>query len=241
MDGASRSLAEQLQQVLPQAGFQAKGLLATEGLTTIPNRQNQPVLTQDSGFYEFLRDEDCLCAWELEPEQNYEVVLTTAGGLYRYRTGDLVRHERMDNGLPVLRFIGRSDVCSDLVGEKLTEAFVAQCLADIPGFRMLAALAKPQPHYTLITSEVGIEVTTAWLPKIEERLSTNPQYAYARKLGQLSGLTITPHPDPLKLYTQLASVQQRLGDIKVPALLPPNIAFEPFQVDRRSIKQHTLD
>ena len=55
-----------------------------------------------------------------------------------YRTGDLVRYTGMVQDLPELHFLGRADHSADLVGEKLTEAFVAQCLEDLPGFSMLA-------------------------------------------------------------------------------------------------------
>ena len=229
MDGASRPLAETLQRQLPQARFQAKGLLATEGVTTVPNTEGQPVLTADSGFYEFLQPDGTIrCAWELTRDQSYELVLTTIGGLHRYCTGDLVRYEGMAAGLPILRFIGRNDLSSDLVGEKLTEAFVAQCLEGIPGFRLLAPMADPQPHYTLITDGSNLSRSASTLERIEQCLQTNPQYAYARKLGQLGPLTITPHSDPLTVYTMGAALQQRLGDVKVPALLPPTLKVEWF-------------
>ena len=239
MDGSSRSLAEQLQQALPQARFQPKGLLATEGVTTVPKRKNLPVLTLDSGFYEFLREDGkTLCAWELEPGQTYEVVLTTAGGLYRYRSGDLVRYAGAVEDLPVLRFLGRNDLCSDLVGEKLTEAFVAQCLVDIPGFRMLAPVAARQPHYTVIADRLEQDRVYERLARIEDRLCSNPQYAYARKLGQLGPLSITSHSNPLMIYTGLAVVRQRLGEIKLPALLPPTMPVEWFLESWVSTSRH---
>jgi hypothetical protein len=232
MDASSRPYAEELRQRLPQARFQAKGLLATEGVVTVPGKDGSPLLAAGSGFYEFLdEDKTAHCAWELETGKDYEVVMTTSGGLYRYRTGDLVRHEGLSNCLPVLRFLGRNDHTSDLVGEKLTEAFVSRCLADLPGFgfRMLAPVASPQPHYTLIL-DLGQSVD---LSQIEQYLCTNPQYAYARKLGQLGPLTLTTHPDPLQRYTLHAAQRQRLGDVKVPALLPPTMEIELFMEQSR--------
>lgn len=233
MDGASRPFAEMLRQQLPQAHFQAKGLLATEGVTTVPNQAGQPLLAAESGFYEFLRDDgEARCAWELEPDLCYEVVLTTSGGLYRYRTGDRLQYEGLEAGLPLLRFLGRNDLGSDLVGEKLTEAFVAQCLAEIPGFRMLAPVTAQRPHYTVITESGNTELVASRIAALEDQLRANPQYAYARKLGQLAALTLTPHLDPLQLYTAQASLQQRLGDVKVPALLPPTMKVEWFMENR---------
>ena len=229
MDGASRSFAETLQQRLPHARFQAKGLLATEGVSTVPDRQGQPVLALDSGFYEFIAPDGAVrCAWELDLDHVYELVLTTAGGLYRYRTGDLIRYRGMADGLPILPFIGRSDLSYDLVGEKLTEAFVAQCLAGLPGFNMLAPITGEHPHYTWITDSPLTEQTNRQIERIEQRLRANPQYAYARKLGQLAPLNLTVHPDPLRVYTARAMLRQRLGDVKVPALLPPTMQPEWF-------------
>jgi hypothetical protein len=231
MDGASRPFAERLQKMLPQAHFQGKGLLATEGVSTVPDSSGQPVLTADSGFYEFLDSTGkSRCAWELKPGEEYELVLTNAGGLYRYRTGDLVRFIRMSKDLPVLRFLGRNDLISDLVGEKLNEAFVAQCLGGIPGFNMLAPVTGEQPHYTLITDHLD-GPRSERLERLEQALQANPQYAYARKLGQLAPLTPTFHPAPLDIYIKNAAPQQRLGEIKIPALLPPSMKAEWFMAE----------
>ncbi|MBW9265113.1 MAG: GH3 auxin-responsive promoter family protein [Candidatus Thiodiazotropha sp. (ex. Lucinisca nassula)] len=233
MDGTSAKMAKALRQRLPHASFQGKGLLATEGVTTVPDRNGVPLLALHSGFYEFLQEiGDIRCAWELDEGQTYEVVLTTAGGLYRYRTGDRVRYNGRVDGVPELHFLGRCDLTSDLVGEKLGESFAAQCLEGVSGFGMLAPVQGATPHYTLIVAtEVAARMTTAQFDAIECRLKSNPQYAYARKLGQLGTLTLTSHPDPLGVFTAHASMRQRLGDVKVPALLPPTVETERFMED----------
>ena len=221
VDAASRPLADALQLRLPQARLEGKGLLATEGVTTVPNRAGNPVLALNSGFFEFLNTaEETQLAWELSPDEVFEVVLTSACGLYRYRTGDMVRYEGTDNGLSVLRFVGRGSLTSDLVGEKLTEAFVAQCLDGIPGFRTLLPVANPATGYTLVAEQRHAQLIDAKLPDIEQRLGANPQYAYARKLGQLMPLSVTYTPNPLGAYMRSVSQRQRLGDIKIPSLLP---------------------
>jgi hypothetical protein len=233
MDGTSANMAKALGQRLPHARFQGKGLLATEGVTTVPNRNGVPLLAVHSGFYEFLQEDgEVRCAWELDEQQAYEVVLTTAGGLYRYRTGDQVRYAGRVDGLPELHFLGRCDLTSDLVGEKLEESFAAQCLQGVPGFNMLVPVQTATPHYTVIVaSDAASDKTRIELDVIENRLMSNPQYAYARKLGQLGPLTLTRHPNPLGIFTAHASVRQRLGDVKVPALLPPILETELFLED----------
>jgi len=226
-DAASRPYADELQARLPGVPMQGKGLLATEGVTTVPDREDRPLLAADSGFYEFLDDDGKPHdARDLQAGDCYEVVMTTAGGLYRYRSGDRVRCKGFSGAVPVLAFIGRSGLVSDLVGEKLTEAFVTQCLQMLPGFRMLVPVGGDNRHYALVMDHRYRDQADKLLPAVESELMSNPQYAYARKLGQLGKLTLRLVDDPLGRYLQHAAGQQRLGDIKIPALCPPNAALQ---------------
>lgn len=219
-DACSFPFFKELQQHLPQAHFQGKGLLATEGVVTVPNSEGQPTLAADSGFYEFFDEAgQSHLAHELSIDQHYEVVITTAGGLYRYRTGDLVCCTGFSQTLPILQFLGRKGLVSDLVGEKLNEAFVSDCLAPTQGFRMLIPCLSPTPRYVLILDHECKQTSTSLPATIEKRLERNPQYAYARKLGQLSTLEIVTSDQPLLRYQERALSQgARLGDIKAPSL-----------------------
>jgi hypothetical protein len=213
-NGASKRFAEVLAARLPQAHMQPKGLLSTETVVTVPDDEERPALTAH-GFFEFEREGRVYLADDLVGGAVYEVVVTTASGLYRYRTGDLVYYEGLSGcGRPVLRFVGRGSLVSDLVGEKLTEPFVDECLAAVAGFRLLV----PEPDgtgYVLLT-EAGSAVD---VEDIERRLCENPQYAYARRLGQLKVLRLLPIPRLFERYAQ-ARVEQgiRLGDVKPTAL-----------------------
>jgi hypothetical protein len=221
-DASSRPFFETLRRRMPLVNFQGKGLLATEGVVTVPDHEGHAVLAADSGFFEFLDEGGkSHMAHELKEPECYEVVMTTAGGLYRYRTGDRVVCEGYPNGLPRLRFIGRSSLTSDLVGEKLTDEFVADCLVDIHGFSMLIADRDPEPGYVLVVDECADTSNIDLLESIEARLKRNPQYAYARNIGQLRRLTIFRSSDPLSDYTGYKVSQGvRLGDVKIPALQP---------------------
>lgn len=221
-DASSRPFFNELKLRLPHAQFQGKGLLATEGVTTVPSLGGCPVLAVDSGFFEFLDEQGAAWfAWELLDGKQYEVVMTTSGGLYRYRTGDLVKCEGYADGLPELRFVGRQGLESDLVGEKLTEQFVAACLEDIPGFRMLVPHTQAKPKYILVLdSRNNIDAETL-AHAVEERLSKNVQYAYARRLGQLDSLSVQLVKNPLCLsLKRMTDKGMRLGDIKIPSLRP---------------------
>jgi len=211
---ASRPFAAELAARLPHAHLQPKGLLSTECVVTVPDAHDRPVLTQH-GFFEFERAGRLLLADELTPGDTYEVVATTASGLYRYRTGDLVRCDGLPgSGSPVLEFVGRGAQASDLVGEKLSEAFVAGCLLDVPGFRFL--VPGPEGDGYVLVAETGSRPN---LEQIEERLCANPQYAHARALGQLRALRLLELERLFDRYVDV-QVQQgvRLGDVKPVAL-----------------------
>ncbi len=139
--GASRNPAAELRARLPHAHLQPKGLMSTECVVTVPDARDRPALNAHD-FFEFEHQGEMLLADELEAGGQYEVIATTASGLYRYRTGDLVRCTGyVDAQTPTLEFLGRSGIVSDLVGEKLVEAFVQDALAGVPGWAFLT----PQP------------------------------------------------------------------------------------------------
>ena len=213
--GSAQRYAQQLRQRLPWVKFQPKGLLSTEGVVTVPGADDRPTLVRH-GFTEFLRGGDCLLENELAANEEYEVVLTTASGLYRYRTGDLVRFQGRDAlGNAVLDFIGRGALSSDLVGEKLTESFVGQCLAGVPGFAMLVP-DQDRPGYWLVGE---LPLAPQQLDAIEAALCANPQYAYARRLGQLAPLRALARAGAFSIVER-TMVQRgtRLGDVKPLAL-----------------------
>lgn len=223
-DGSSRSLAAQLAQMCPHATVQPKGLLATEAAVTIPSAPGEgalPALT--STFLEFVDAAgDPRLVHELEPGSAYTVLVTTEAGLYRYDLGDQVRCIGYQGKVPRLVFEGRASVRSDLVGEKLDEAFVAQALKSIPFAAMLVASNTPHAHYQLWldTNNLPVELTDL-ASDMERALACNPQYAYARKLGQLGDLVILPRPGFVaEMQSAKLSGGSRLGDLKHTSLVP---------------------
>jgi hypothetical protein len=213
--GSAARYAPELRRRLPHAAFQPKGLLSTEAVVTVPGTDGRPQLSRH-GFFEFALGNEVLLAEELRLGEDYEVIATTASGLYRYRTGDRVRFEgRTPAGDAILEFQGRNGLGSDLVGEKLTESFVAACLNSIPGFAMLVP-EMAAPGYVLICAQAPGEARMAAL---ETALCANPQYAYARKLGQLAPLRVLAHPRAFPILEQVMLARgTRLGDVKPLAL-----------------------
>jgi GH3 auxin-responsive promoter len=211
---ASEPFAAELTARLPHAHLQPKGLMSTECVVTVPDAAGRPMLTP-YGFFEFAQDGRLMLQHELESGASYSVVATTASGLYRYRTGDLVRCAGYStSGRPFLDFVGRGELASDLVGEKLTEPFVDECLRAVRGFRMLGPTLQGDGYVLAAAPAARADVQ-----HVEQRLCANPQYAFARRIGQLKSLRLI---EVERLFDRYVDVQLkqgvRLGDIKPLAL-----------------------
>src|SRR5262249_30342341 len=130
-EGAAGLYARQLAGLLPGVRIQGKGLLATEGVVSIPlTGYPGAALAARSHFFAFVPEGGGAprLAQELAAGQRYTIVLTTSGGLYRYRLGDVVEVVGHVDSCPLLAFIGREGIVSDRFGEKLHEPFVREAL-----------------------------------------------------------------------------------------------------------------
>lgn len=213
-----------LRRAFPGVRVQGKGLLATEGLVTIPfGDATMPVLAVDSGFYEFV--DAAGIAWlacDVIPGHEYEVLLTNDSGFYRYAIGDRVRVHGFVGAAPTLEFVGRAGGGSDLCGEKLTEDFVGDVLLALGlRFAMLAPAAAAPPGYVLVldAAEASARDAARFAVRVDDALAANPQYAYARQLRQLAPLRSLRCDHPVARWLDLCRLRgQRLGDIKPVAL-----------------------
>lgn len=133
LDGPAAAGGRRLEKLLPGVPFQAKGLMATEGVVSIPSGRSGcsvPALT--SHFLEFLDPNGKVrTAGQLETGQTYEVLLTTGGGFTRYGLGDRVTVAGHSGKLPRLAFAGRSGGVSDRFGEKLDDELVARAIGTL--------------------------------------------------------------------------------------------------------------
>ena len=223
--GSSSRFIPQLEQYFSVAQLQAKGLLATEGIMSIPLCDSpDPVLSVNSGFYEFMdRNENAYLCHEVNVGEKYRLLVTMPNGLYRYDTGDYIEITGTYRDTPTFRFVGRAKLSSDICGEKLNDAFVSERLRNIIGFSLLAPSINPKPRYVLYLDSLQYDVTGARsiTSIIEKLLQQNPQYAYARQLGQLEELSFNLVDHPTEKYIQYELAQgKKLGDIKPPCLRP---------------------
>lgn len=227
MDASSAPFAAELQRSFPGVCFQAKGLMATEGATTFPFGEGPgSPLAIESGFFEFADEEGAIArAWELGLGEVRRVILSNWSGFYRYDTGDLVEVVGFEGATPRLRFLGRAGKTSDLCGEKLSEQFVLGCLRRVlgpdGGYAFLAPASGPALHYQLwLDGSFDCERLTAAATAMDAALRANPQYAYARRLGQLQRVAAFAATDLYEKYQDWAvSSGRNLGHLKAPALV----------------------
>jgi hypothetical protein len=231
---AARALSG-LRQRFPRVEVQGKGLLATEGVVSIPLFEaGGCVAAVTSHFLEFVPEDATDLAFgaeELETGRTYEVLLTTSGGLYRYRLKDLVRVEGFHHATPILRFQGRADRTSDLVGEKLTPVFVEHVLQRAeretgvePAFAMLAPVGGADgsaARYELLV-ECSPDDADRLAAAVEASLNASHHYALCRRLGQLDPVHAVVVRDGAREYEKACLARgQRLGSIKPAALDAP--------------------
>ncbi|NUQ19961.1 MAG: GH3 auxin-responsive promoter family protein [Gemmatimonadaceae bacterium] len=217
-----------LRERFPKVEIQGKGLLATEGVVSIPMLgRGFPVAAVASHYLEFLdpRDGRSFGAHEVEIGGTYEVALTTGGGLYRYRLRDLVRVEGRLHRAPQLSFVGRADRASDIAGEKLTQPLVEHALgmaARAAGvdarFAMLAPAWTPTPHYRLYVEAPAAQAHGLAIALDRELLGAH-HYALCRSLGQLGPVEGVSVREGERSYERACADRgQRAGAVKPPAL-----------------------
>jgi len=224
---AARAL-QGVRERFPNVEIQGKGLLATEGVVSIPMfGADAPVAALTSHYLEFLDPSDgrAFPAHALDVGGTYEVALTTGGGLYRYRLRDLVRVEGMLHRAPLLSFQGRADRASDIAGEKLTAALVERALdaatrstRTTAPFAMLAPSWMPSPHYRLYVEAPEWDAQRL-ADALDHELHAAHHYQLCRSLGQLGPVRGVSVLGGNSTYEQVCAERgQRAGAIKPPAL-----------------------
>ena len=110
---------------------------ASEGLFGIAVQMNRPeyVMIPDSGYYEFIEEENAdlpeeilkertLEINQLQPGKKYEMVVTNLSGFYRYRIGDVVIVNGYLGEAPVICFSYRRHQILNITGEKTHEDMI---------------------------------------------------------------------------------------------------------------------
>jgi hypothetical protein len=129
--GSCALAAEAMRRALPpstvliEAGYVASEL---RGTVVVDAAQSLALPVLEDVFFEFVRaDEwdagrrDTLLLHELSPGTDYQVIVTTVGGLYRYWINDVLRTGPAVGGTPTLSFVRKGRGVTSITGEKLSE------------------------------------------------------------------------------------------------------------------------
>ncbi|MDJ0765264.1 MAG: GH3 auxin-responsive promoter family protein [Myxococcota bacterium] len=221
----SEPWAKELRMLFPFAAFEGKGLLATEGIVTMPFDGEYP-LTYQCHFYEFkdLSTNDILYPWELEKGQVVQPILTTGAGLLRYALHDRLEVTGFLETCPCFRFVGRSDGI-DLVGEKMSPEIASQLLAEIGEkypVKPLSLIAIPKQYsgmadrYLLLCDGNDTSFIDDLAADVEAALRKTFHYNLARDLNQLAHPACVVSPEAKALYQSRASARGMVaGNLKI--------------------------
>jgi len=239
-DGWSRGAAEVLRTRVPHAKIQGKGLLATEGVVSFPvGEGDRRVCAIRSHFLEFMEPDSGAVrhAWDVEASKTYRVILTTGGGLYRYRLHDLVRVTGFLAEAPCVEFVSKDNDVSDLVGEKLDSAHVAESIRRTEtscGVRFDFSMLAPQPSgagggyvlYVKVATDRAVDGERI-ASGLDAELSRNYHYRHARRIGQLARLRVFRVRAGAEAAYQARRREagQKAGDIK-PVALSTEVGWE---------------
>ena len=265
-DATAASYVNEIQRLFPTVEIQPKGLLATEGVVSVPLvGRDGAALALRSHFFEFSKvdaegidhgaTDNCLLAHELSAGGSYRVILTTAGGLYRYQLHDVVEVVGFEQECPLLRFIGKSDRIADLVGEKLGEPHVRGVLARTfsehgiePSFSLVIPVVGQSPHYRLYIQGKNLlhspSLRISLANAVQSGLEENPYYRQAIQLRQLLPLEVrlldpSGKPGWLVYEQGCLSQGQKVGDIKPTALASQTGWFDEFEPLTTSANTHS--
>lgn len=116
------------------------GYLASEGNFTLPfeNDRSSGILAIQNNYYEFITEGEIenqnptiLSAHELEIGKRYEILLTTAAGLYRYKINDIIEVTGFYKCTPVIAFVRKAGEMANITGEKMHVNHIVQAFETV--------------------------------------------------------------------------------------------------------------
>jgi GH3 auxin-responsive promoter len=187
--------------MLIEAGYVASEL---RGTIVVDAARGLALPVLEDVFFEFVRADDweagrrdTLLLHELEPGRDYQVIVTTAGGLSRYWINDVLRTGPSIGATPTLSFVRKGRGVTNITGEKLTEEQVNTAIrslarlfdCDVPFYLMLADEAR---SVYVAAIELDRRVGSARLADAleAELCRLNIEYAAKRSSQRLSPVEI---------------------------------------------------
>jgi hypothetical protein len=225
--GSVRIYLSHLERLYGETAIRDHGLSASEGRMTIPlsDSSSAGLLDFYHHFFEFIPVEEHQSAsptvlepHELKVGQDYFIVLTTSGGLYRYDIHDVVRCVGFEGQAPYLEFLNKGKSFSNVTGEKLSEYQVSRAIEQafvdlhipVEAFT-LAPMVHERPRYVLLVEPHAHHGLAADLAKRAqanlERI--NQEYAEKCASGRLLPVEVREVPAGTWNALRLERTRQR--------------------------------
>ena len=210
---------------------------------TIPMDDATPsgVLDVTTHYFEFIPEEEAgsdhptvLAAHEVEQGKTYFILLTTSYGLYRYHIYDLVRVTGFYNQTPLVEFLSKGSLFSNLTGEKLSEYHVTSAMAEalrdlnlnLTTYSLAPCWDDVLPYYGLFVERgdlSSLDEGVLLARHLERRLGqANIEYASKRESQRLGPLRLQLLPGGTRGQwdrTRLAHTGGTLEQYKHPCLI----------------------
>ena len=189
----------------PSTPIRDLGYLASEGHCSLPisDRGAEGLLAVHTNFYEFIPAEErdhanprILTCDELRTDENYYILLTTAGGLYRYDINDVIRVTGYYRNTPVIEFLRKGRDMANLTGEKVHVTQVIQAVRQtqvdtqtcLRHFRAVADAIQCRYEFMVEFEETcpSTDRLLAFLDRLDTVLGqVNVEYFQKRRSGRL--------------------------------------------------------
>jgi hypothetical protein len=184
---------------------------ASEGRGTVFMGPGLQVLAIESHFFEFVPEAEInnenptvLLADQLTVGENYFILFTTSGGLYRYNINDVVKVTGFYNATPLIEFQYKGGNISSFTGEKITELQVTTAVNRAAArasvklrFFTVVPVFRPEPHYEIwIEADVrasdradACTIPADFAARIDEELALeNSEYKVKRQSLRLGDI-----------------------------------------------------
>lgn len=191
----------------PKARLMEAGYVCSEfrGAVVVDPAQAFGLPLLDDVFFEFAPlnawdagSRDTLLIHELEEGGDYQVIVTTAGGLARYHLNDVLRAGPRIGGTPTLRFLRKGRGTTSITGEKITEdqigaavAVVTRRLGLLAPFHLVLADEHAAAYFAYLELEGGAPEPAALGQRLDEELRRlNLEYDAKRGTARLRPLSV---------------------------------------------------
>ena len=214
-------------------------------------------------FYEFIPEEESiklkddpeykphtLLMNEVQPNQNYEIVITNllGGPFVRYRNGDMIRitalrNEKLNIDIPQMTFYSRSDNVIDVAGfTRLTEKTIWQALENSEiGYKGWTARKESGDKLNIyIEPEDGSLDANEAANRIHECLnSLDPDYSCIEAILHIKPIKVTIlEKGTFKKYSvSMQADGVKLGALKPPHINPPDDVIKTLIGQGQSVKE----